>query len=210
MRKCIVFTSFLLAFGLLAYADNDAKEKCDSKDVSVFFSSATQQATTPDIRKGMSYREIKRIYNPKEYIRDVSDPYNPGVAGVCSFFIPGLGQILDAQVGRGLLMMVGAGVCAGATVGIANYLQSNQARYDKEIGVYSAIALVSAIGFLSIDVWSIVDAVRVAKVQNMYNQDLRKLYTNNDINLSLSPSLAYVPMANGIAPTAGFALRVVF
>ena len=43
------------------------------------------QASAPDIRKGMPYKELKRIYDPKEYIRDVADPYNSGVAGVCSF-----------------------------------------------------------------------------------------------------------------------------
>lgn len=209
MKKCLILALSLL-FSCLAYADNNASGKVDSNENAVVFSSNQNlQAATPSIEKGMSYKELKNIYNPKEYIRDVSDPYNSGVAGVCSFFIPGLGQIIDGEVGRGLLIMGGAAVVGAVTYGVAAGIAGN-AQTDVIPAAAPVLLLVGAVGVLAIDVWSIFDAVKVAKVKNMYNQDLRKLFTDNNIDVTLSPSLAYVPMSNGLTPAAGVALRVSF
>jgi len=149
----------------------------------------------------MSYREIKNLYNPKEYIKDVSVPYNAGVAGVCSFFIPGLGQIIDGEVGRGLLLFAGSAVAGGLTYALAQSTGTEGA---------AAIAVIGCAGVLALDIWAIFDAVKVAKVKNMYNQDMRKLFTDSNVDIKLSPSLAYVPTGSGMTPSAGLSLRIVF
>ena len=214
MKKCIILAVFLLVFCSLAYADNDVRDRRDSNDNTVVVSDyvlslMSEQSTTPDIHKGMKYKEIKHLYNPKEYIKDIYDPYNPAVAGVCSFLIPGLGQILDGEIGRGILFLVGAGFTTGAAVAFsqpAYYSGKTANYYDWQ----APVSIACLCGALAIDIWAIVDAVKVGKIKNMYNQDLRKLFSDNNINVSLSPTLAYVPMSNGLTPTAGVALRVTF
>jgi hypothetical protein len=54
-----------------------------------------------EIVAGMKYKELKNIYNYKEWNSDRGDRYNPGVMSVCSFLIPGLGQMISGEIGRG-------------------------------------------------------------------------------------------------------------
>lgn len=210
MKKVLLLALAVFAFGSLSRATTVIPERTDANSSETIVidneTLAVQdlQANTSDLKKGLPYRELKKIYNPKEYIRDVSDPYNSGVAGVCSFFIPGLGQIIDGEVGRGLLMVVGAGVLGGVC-----YATAKDASSKNGLASSPAICLASGAAALALDIWSIFDAVKVAKVKNMYNQDLRKLYSSN-VDIKLSPSLAYVPTGNGITPSAGFSLRVTF
>ena len=42
--------------------------------------------------------------------------WNPGIAAVLSFFVPGLGQIYKGQIGRGLLWLAGTGLGYAALV----------------------------------------------------------------------------------------------
>lgn len=60
---------------------------------------------------------------------------------------------------------------------------------------------------IAIDICAIVDGVRVAKVKNMYEQDLKKLYT---IDVDLYPSVNFVQLGNNIQPTAGLTLAMKF
>ena len=215
MKKAFLLALAVFALGSLSYATNVVPERDDanSSEAIVIDNEISYdqdlQANTSDIRKGMKYKEIKNLYNPKEYMKDIYDPYNPAVAGVCSALIPGLGQILDGEVGRGLLFMLGSAATAGAAVAFsrpAYYSGATAYYYDWQTPV-SIACLCGAIAF---DVWAICDAVKVGKIKNMYNQDLRKLLSNNNLDVSLSPSLAYLPTANGLVPTAGLSLKVVF
>lgn len=61
-------------------------------------------------------------------------------------------------------------------------------------------------GGLTCSIRSTVDAVRIAKVQNMYYSDLRQ----QQVSLQLYPSVNYLRTANGIQPTAGFTLAMRF
>ena len=67
---------------------------------------------SPDMR----YRDYKRLYNPKDYVRMPGDRHSPAVSGVCSWLIPGLGQMICGEVGRGFGYLGGAVAC-GAAVG---------------------------------------------------------------------------------------------
>jgi TM2 domain-containing membrane protein YozV/ribosomal protein S27AE len=60
----------------------------------------------------------------KEY-RVIVEEKSPGLAAVLSFFIPGLGQIYNGQIGKGLLLLVLAMLSAGLIIiiiGIIPYL----------------------------------------------------------------------------------------
>jgi hypothetical protein len=80
--------------------------------------------------------------------------------------------------------------------------------YDAE-DMENAGTLVFLAGFasmLTVDICSIVDAVRVAKVRNMYERDLyKKMYS-----LDLHPSVNHILTPTGSQPTAGFTLALNF
>ncbi len=148
-----------------------------------------------------SYREKKQYYNPRMYVREYGDPYNPVLAGVASYFLPGLGQIISGETGRGMAFMGGTfGSYLIGMIGLTaltvdsydyNYYNSY---YGNEIaggGATLAIAGIVAGAFLHI--YSIVDAVQVAKVNNMYRQDLR----DNYVSFQLKP---YVGNQNPLSP----------
>ena len=69
------------------------------------------------------------MYNPKMYVKSMTDPYSPGLAGVCSFLVPGLGQVVSGETGRGIAFFagdVGFGVAATAcAVKFMSYAQKD-------------------------------------------------------------------------------------
>ena len=153
-----------------------------------------------DIRPGMKYNELKLLYNYKDYIPSSSD-FNPGWCGVASFFIPGLGECILGEWGRGLGKFFGnAALVSAAAV-------FTQAGFYSEEGGPLIVAAACYAGALGLNIWSIVDAVRIAKVKNMYEQDLRQVYS---FNLDLYPSVNYIQMGNTMQPTVGFTLALRF
>lgn len=103
----------------------------------------------------------KKQYDYKSYVYQVGDPYNPTIAGLASFFIPGLGQMISGEGKRGLGFLAGNfGSLTVFYVGAALY---NGGSGPSGTGLM-LVGLGSAIG---LEVWSVIDAVRVAKVNNL-------------------------------------------
>ena len=169
---------------------------------------ASAQVADIELAEGMKYRQLKRMYNYKDYSETIYDRYSPEGAGIASFFIPGLGQMISREVGRGFAWFGGAaaayiltgfgGVCASS----GQYYGSPQLENTGAV-----IGLVGMVSLLAIDICSIVDAVRVAKIKNMYEQDLRKKYT---FDVDFHPSVNYIQTANGVQPAAGLTLAFKF
>ena len=129
----------------------------------------------------MKYKDLKELYDYKDYTKDMRQDYRPGGVGVASYLIPGLGEMICGEGWRGAAFMGGWLACHFVTLtGVA---ELSDAIY------YSGI-----IGAQALRIISCVDAIRVAKVKNMY---------------SLYPSMTYIKTADGIQPTAGltFAFR---
>lgn len=116
------------------------------------------------------YRINKTKYDYKTYTYQVGDPYNPSVAGLTSFLIPGLGQMLSGEGGRGVGFLggfVGCWVLYGIGAGIS-------AADIEEGGTGAAgggLVVVGLLGAIAVDIWSIVDAIHVAKVNNLAWRD---------------------------------------
>ena len=72
------------------------------------------------------------------------------------------------------------------------------------VGMYMAI--LGAASLVTIDICAIVDAYRVAKVKNLYDQSIRA----PKYSLELHPSVDYIRMADGVQPTAGLSLALKF
>ena len=164
----------------------------------------TNREPVEGIVPNMKYKQLKELYNPKEYVSTLGDRYSPAWSGVASFFIPGLGQMICGEVGRGLAFLggtIGLSIAGGVIIG------STYDDWGDPTDGTAIASLITYAGIIAFDVWAIVDGVRVAKVKNMYNQDLRKL---SSVDIDLYPSFNYVKMGNGLQPTAGFTLAMKF
>ncbi|MBR5835522.1 MAG: hypothetical protein IKY66_05095 [Bacteroidales bacterium] len=160
----------------------------------------TDRVPAAGVVPGMKYKQIKNLYNHKDYTSTMADRYNPTWAGIASFFVPGLGQIVCDEVGRGIAWLcayVGCGIVAGVGAGLSEY--------GSESGAVTCG--VAAAGVLAVNVCSIIDGIRVAKKKNMYEQDLRKVFT---CDVDLYPSVNYVQTMHGVQPTAGLTLAMKF
>jgi hypothetical protein len=180
---CIAFAS-----PLAVNSDPKPKTFLMKKLVFVFMAMAMIASTTCDAQ----YRVNKMQYDYQQYVPEVGDPYNPGVAGVCSFLIPGLGQMISNEGGRGAGFLggyIGCWVVYG--VGYGSVL------YD---GSGAGVMLLGAAGALGVNIWAIVDAVRVAKVNNMAWRD------RSQTSLQLLPKIGMSPDGQPI-PAMTVALR---
>ena len=164
------------------------------------------------------YSENKLKYDPRMYTQQYGDPYNPALSGVCSLIMPGLGQIISGEVGRGLGFLGGYAACgAVCMVGLVSATISgiNENIYPYGSGyVYTSVPkagggliLVGMLGMVAVDIWSIVDAVNVAKVNNMYIQSLRK---SSSVNIEVAPFTSQISVNNKIETPVGLSLRVTF
>ena len=172
---------------------------------------------------GMKYRDLKDIYRSRDYVKSVGDPYSPFWSGIASMAVPGLGQLISGETGRGLGIIagdiaIGAGVYY--TVGkfsdcVQKDADGNFMKDDKgeliitdEAGAkkWGLAFLGVACVALGYDIWNIFDAVKVAKVKNMYYNDLQR----RTMEMNLYPTLDYAMTATGAAPVAGMTLSVKF
>lgn len=142
----------------------------------------------------MKYKDLKKIYDHKDYTREQDQSYRPTGVAVASFFIPGLGEMICGEGWRGTAFL-GTWLAGHfvALVGIAE-LSDN-------------IYYTGVIGALATRVVSTIDASRIAKVKNMYNRDLKE---KNALDVSLYPSISYIKTAEGVQPTTGLTLSISF
>lgn len=147
---------------------------------------------TAELRPGMSYADIKDLYDYKAYVPQPGDRYSPELMGFASL-IPGLGQCLEGEWGTGVLLFLGDAACwytAFQTLKVRDDI------LEDGTAVHSVKPTLGTVFFagcaLAIEGFAIFDAVRIAKVKNMYYR--------------VEPSLAATPAGN----SAGLSLRVNF
>ena len=156
-----------------------------------------------NLRPGMKYRELLQYYDYRNYRNFMGyERFSPALAGLCSFLIPGMGQMISGEPGRGLGYLGGSAACYVTFVLSCVSASGTGAPYYA-----TTLALVSGIGFVVVNISSIVDAVRVAKVKNMYYSDLDNLAFN--VDLTPYVDLAYAGTAK-VQPVAGLSLRLSF
>ncbi len=166
-----------------------------------------------------SYKDLKGLYNPKEYVKQDADPYNAGWYECASFFVPGVGQLLSGEVWRGLAFLGGEAILMGIITDTASEIEkiavTNESGFltgytDEAKGKKNMAILLSALGVdLGLAIWSSIDAARVAKVKNMYYQDL--IGGKTHMELSFAPSISFTPsQSGGTQMSTGLALQVKF
>lgn len=150
--------------------------------------------------KAQAYSINKLNYDYRAYSPQMGDMYNPGLCGAASFLVPGLGQIVAGETGRGLAFFGGyIGSTVVYVVGYGLLINGEQQG--------AGTMLLGAGAMLGIGIWSIVDAVKVAKVNNLY---LRDKHRTSMIDLQMAP---YVSPVSSISPahsSAGMSVRLSF
>jgi len=155
------------------------------------------------------YRINKTKYDYRTYSYQVGDRYNPPVAGVTSFILPGLGQMLSGEGGRGVAFLGGFSVCVAATtIGMIRTFDSIGSGLSGDVPREGGLLMMVAgsIGMFTVDIWSILDAVRVAKVNNLAWRDKNK--TSNNFQIQPYINTTYYNKT-GVIP-AGITLKVTF
>ena len=184
----------------------------------------TATALSAQVAPRMKYKDLKDSYNPREYVKSTYDPYSPGWSGFASFVLPGLGQVISGEAGRGIAIFAGdvafsvaAGVCAEK---FKDYVQTDAA--GKPVkgsdGKYiftdenaarkwaGAVIGVSATA-VAYYIWNICDARKVAKVKDMYYQDLAGKHA---VGVDLYPSFDYAITGAGAKVVPGMTLSLQF
>lgn len=157
----------------------------------------------------VKYNELKKIYNYKEYTATIDDKYSPGLSGVASFFIPGLGQVICNEVGRGLGFFFGSegAVALGTAVMMTGIVYDYEGNISSVRPGAALAGLALYAGAAALDIISIVDGVRVAKVKNMHMQDIKNSCA---FDVKLYPSFDYAMVGSTYQPTAGLTMAVRF
>lgn len=164
--------------------------------------------------QAQTYKLNRQIYHSKEYIAQPGDPYNPTLAGVSSAVIPGLGQMLSGEPGRGFAFLGGACLSVGMYFGGLHLMHNNatnngEANQGKNYGMAGSLLVsIGAIGAVSTYIWSIFDAVKVAKINNMYFQDRNGNLSK--VTLEINPFLDTNTYLGQIKTAAGVSLRITF
>ena len=175
------------------------------------------------VAPGLKYKDLKKVYNSKEYVQQAIDPYRVGWTKFFTFFTPGIGQIMMGEVGRGFIF-VGAEVICTSIVsdswdGLKPYLVVDAngtvtGVSDKDAAKKHITGiLVGLAGTLATSIWACIDAGKIAKVKNMYYQDMYGRQASVNVGLepyfSLAPTAA-TPSGSSITPAAGMSLKLRF
>ncbi len=184
----------------------------------------TATSLSAQVAPKMKYKELKSIYNSKEYVKSDTDPYSPGWSGFASFVLPGLGQVISGETGRGIGIFAGdvgfsvaAGLCAdkfleyvqtdanGKPVkdGNGKYIYTN----ENAAGTWAMVVIGVSAAAVAYHIWNIYDARKVAKVKNMYYQDLAGKHA---IGVDLYPSFDYAVTGEGSRLVPGMTLSLQF
>lgn len=158
--------------------------------------------------QAQSYKINKQNYDYKMYLPQQGDPYNPTAMGARSI-ISGLGQILSGERGRGFAFMSATYLFYGSGFWL---LSSTEAQSEiDDIFSYVFLRVMGAGLIFSgavVNVWSIFDAVRVAKVNNMYFQDLQGELSS--VKVELNPFVDTNNYLGKINASAGLTLKITF
>lgn len=165
----------------------------------------------------VSYKELKNDYNYKDYVKSDVDPYPVGWISVESFFVPGMGQLLMRETGRGWAFLGASSILSVTNQYLfedvaklwpkdadGNYAKDPGENKDKIVGYLWGIAGVS-LAELGVCIWSSVDASRIAKVKNQYYQSGK--YATS---ATLYPSVNFIQGGTGYIPVSGMTFALSF
>ena len=155
--------------------------------------------------QAQSYKINKQNYDYRMYVPQPGDPNKPIIMGLASYFMPELGQMISGEVGRGLAFLGGTYAAFGIGYGLTA-TSRNEYGNRNDAQIWTGLGIM--IGAVGLYIWSIVDAVKVAKVNNMYFQDLRGNLSL--VKVELNPFIDTNNYLGQTNASAGLSLKVTF
>jgi len=158
-----------------------------------------------------NYKINRLKYDYKMYIPEFGDPYNPTLMGIYSIIVPGLGQMLSGEISRGLVFFGGYLASAfvlnaGMNAVVSNGMDAGlNAESVAPTGIGLGLTLVGVVGVFGCIITSTVDAVKVAKVNNLYIRDYRK---SSALQLEFSPYIGQFNIGNQVVTPVGMSMRI--
>ena len=197
---CSVVAACLFSTTALAQSASLPLEEEDSLELEAFDANNGE----PEIWAGMPYRQIKKIYDYQDWQKAENDPYSPVAAGLCSLFIPGLGQMINGEFGIGLAYLGGVYVSELSAV-FFTMAALSAGNVDDEFRAFGTIgAAVALAASVTLNVCSIMGAYRMAARKNLLYQYL------HSSDISFTPGITMIPNGDGRSFTPGLSLRVNF
>ena len=149
------------------------------------------------------YSEIAGKYDTRLYTPTQYDPYSPAWSGIASFFMPGLGQCVTGEWGRGLGFFA-------ANIGFGTLELWELYNIDSRSGYeFGGALLATLVAHAALNIWGISDAVKIAKAKNMYFQDSGTFASGVEMKVQPSFGMAYNG-AGGAVFTPGVSLSFSF
>lgn len=181
--------------------ENGEEDVFNQQNKTYDYQSVIDYGTSGKVWPGMQYKEYKRLYSLTRYVPMPDDGYSLVAAGLCSFVLPGLGQMVCGEIARGIPFMGGyafSAITMGYGFGIL----------DSSMDEGRTFVILGAIVLAVVDICAVVDGVRVATIKNMYHQDLRRMASV--VGVRLSPYFSTASLGTLRTPLAGVTLAVSF
>ena len=113
--------------------------------------------------------------------------------------------MLSGETGRGLAFL-GGDIGFGIIYVAGAFTSANDINNGGDGTNGTGLMLAGGIGMLAVDIWAIVDAVRVAKVNNLAFRNKNM----NSYNFKIQPFVAQINNYTTNKPAAGISLKVTF
>ena len=135
----------------------------------------------------INYQDIKSKYNTSYYSERVTDPAYYTMVGVaCNILMPGLGQLYVDESKRGVILLGSNFIASG--IGIAGMLMSLTVDESGSSVDSGRLLLYTGMGASAlIQLWSIFDVVRIARLKNIAYSEQRKQESSLDIKPYAEP-----------------------
>lgn len=144
------------------------------------------------------YKIDKEVYDYRDYHYQEGEPVNIQLCGISSFFIPGLGHFFAREFSRGSKFL-------GAYSGCFIVLTTGSLAMMGG-GTGEGLMWIGGLGMIAVNIWSIIDATRVAKVYNMAFMNKHAVQMSLKLQPIYSPGLSSNTFENSI----GISLNVNF
>ena len=167
------------------------------------------------------YAVNKTKYDYRTYEYEAGDPYRPVVAGLSSFLLPGLGQMISGEFDRGVNFLGGYVGCWGIYFGYKLIKSSMESMFlfsTGSSGVYVLLGeavdskpeleplILLVLGLAVVDIWAVVDAMRVAKVNNLAWRDKHK----TGVKIDIQPYVNHFQTNDKINARMGLRVKLLF
>ena len=153
-----------------------------------------------------AYKYLRQEYDFRDYSPNPADRYNVTQLTFASVLVPGAGQLIAREWGKGTLFIAGTYTLYATTGLLYNAYQNTKQQYN---GLLYASAITAATG-IGVWIWNIIDANHTAKVKNMYLRDVLGGRCCSKASISFEPSLNVIPGGSTYNTTAGLAMRLSF